>query len=240
MPGFNSEIVDGIAVSDSAGWVGTRGATGRVTSCMTRQELLTLILILRWAKAPRADSRVAALAEKQLLRSLRAAPAARVSEAFRGRPFEGTPMVRSPYEFSSNPRRPANRYNRDGESALYLGLDFEGIAPEAAVRAHEHLQIARFRFPSPMDGILDLCPGSDDVWLAHAMDLAERPDSDFSVGHRIADLVRSIGARGFVVPSVRGTRGARYRNLVIFDPDEWREWVDLSFVPVIVESSRGA
>jgi hypothetical protein len=126
-------------------------------------------------------------------------------------------------------RAPDGRYNRAGESVLYLSNSEEGVRLEVPPG---RICIQQYVIYAPPLRIADL--GSEGVSnLLHAVfDLAERArvqgrsgPATYAFSNYLARSICRCGFDGFMVPGVRGSSSIRYYNFVFFRPvGSWRSW----------------
>lgn len=170
---------------------------------------------------------------RQLVRELLAElPRCAAPLAYRARAFPETDHPTDLLEFGPPPFPAAGRYNRPGQSALYLGMDPHGLSAEMKrfVNPKEHFYFARY-LPLASLSLVDLSDAGVHAALHLAFDRAERLDLDYEAAQRLADVVRELGIDGVIVPGVRGSTAHHYRNLVIFNCFDWARWVDTSHPP---------
>jgi RES domain-containing protein len=155
---------------------------------------------------------------------------------YRARRFRDGARPTDPLAFGPPPVAPAaGRYNRAGQSALYLGMDPRGLSAEMAQYAKpgEHLYFARY-LPIASLSMVDMSDASAHAALHLAFDRAERLDLDYEAAQRLADVVRELCIDGIIVPGVRGTKAHHYRNVVIFNCLDWATWIDTSYPPELL------
>jgi hypothetical protein len=203
----------------------TRGHTGRriqVDSGFYRAQRLTSrkslfpLRLLPWTRRVLRDLHKAPLVGSPL-------------ELFRGRPRDGS--IRGLEQMGPPPVgcAPDGRYNRAGESVLYLSDSEEGVRLEVTAGP---ICIQQFLVPAPSLRIADFAPEEVSNRVHAAFDLAERacvPGRDGPNNYAFSQLLaRSIfraGFDGFIVPGVRGNSSVRYRNVVLLKPDRaWQSW----------------
>ena len=93
-----------------------------------------------------------------------------------------------------------------------------------------HLYYARDHPIDSLSGV-DLSDTSIHAALQLAFDRAERLDTPYETSQKLADVVRSLGIDGMIVPGVRGNPDHHYRNVVLFNCGDWEKWVDTSHPP---------
>jgi hypothetical protein len=209
----------------------TRAHTGRVTDSLTVEEQVCERLVKDWLKG-RGDSR-AHCGERLVTEMIGELPRCRVPSSFRARPFSEMEAVpTNPLDFGVPENQRANRYNRAGQRALYLGLEVAGLRAEMEQRANygDRHYYARY---NPIDSlsIIDISERSIHAALHFAFDFGELEDEPWDASQRLADIARSFGIDGMIVPSVRGNRDRRYQNAVLFNCGAWKDWVDASHPP---------
>jgi hypothetical protein len=131
----------------------------------------------------------------------------------------------------------AGRYNRHGESVLYLSDQRHGV--ERELSPARPLFVQEYRLNVQDVRIADFTPSANVASLInavfdHAELVEEFSDDDPSNANEtrywfsqaVAQLVARVGFDGMCVPGVRAREdGRHYRNLVIFQPgDRWRSW----------------
>jgi hypothetical protein len=101
-------------------------------------------------------------------------------------------------------------------------------------RQHANVKyfLQRYDVPAAALGLADFTSPHVNELVGAVFDMAESADvegrigsSDFVFGQVVAALVRRAGFGGMLVPGVRGDQTVKYRNAIIFDPDErWIVW----------------
>ena len=214
-----------VTVSDEIGCSIKRGATGRRIDTLSKEQWKSEVLVEAWLSDD-ADNREhpgRALVSEGLEGMKLASPMV----SYRALSFASDVAPASAIEFGPNPKRRSNRYNRDGETAMYLCTTVAGLQAEMLCY-HDPEKVcffATFSAISSEISIADLTDASLPAVVHQAFDYAERPESRWA-GHRLADLIRSLGYQGLLVPGVRGSPANRYANLVIFNYEGWEAWVD--------------
>jgi hypothetical protein len=126
-----------------------------------------------------------------------------------------------------------NRYNRKGETVLYLSSSVRGVlreVPHRRVCVQQY--ILNFDRMRVADVTLSHPPLNARVaWAFHFAEGAAVPrrichcGTSFVFGQFLAGEVRSAGFDGFLTPGARGKNGLVYQNLVMFDPEaKWKQW----------------
>jgi len=231
MAEVNFEAHGTATFTDEIGCFVTRGATGRVVETLTKEQWKCEADVLDWLNASGDD--VDHQGRAQVLDGLAKLNRAPPCIAFRAREFERNGSPPTMLDFGPNPLRRRNRYNRDGEAALYLGSSLDGIRSEMKVYAQpgNDFFVATFGSIDPALRIADLTDRTLPNAVHHAFDRAEREDGE-SAGQRLAGLVRDFGWQGMLVPGVRGSPTNRYCNLVVFSVEDWKNWIDQESTPV--------
>ena len=124
---------------------------------------------------------------------------------------------------------PDGRYNRAGESVLYLSNSEEGARLEVAAG---RVCIQEYVVNAPPLRIADLASEEASNLLHAAFDLAEKArapgwsgPSTYVFSQFLARNICRHGFDGFLVPGVRGNSSIHYRNVVLFRPERaWRSW----------------
>lgn len=129
-------------------------------------------------------------------------------------------------------RRLPGRYNREGQSVLYLAESDYGAVKEVAHNGRRPGYLQEYVVEARELRLVDLSAAAKLSNFVHnVMDEAERcgpgdptgPDP-YLFSQVVADLVRETGFGGMRTPGLRG-EGRYYNNIVIFEPGErWREW----------------
>lgn len=128
----------------------------------------------------------------------------------------------------------ADRYNRDGESVLYLSENDGGVVREckmgdARADADRELWIQEYLIPASSLRIVDLSIGDEETLINNVMWFAEHAGDDPNPTKLFSRAIAELAARSFDGFLVRGTRGDdsfEYRNLVIFRPlGRWESWL---------------
>lgn len=205
--------------------------TGRYVTCDSDYAAVS-----NWAQAPSPGDLIAHEACARFRRELSRIAALDLSvlQCLRGRtaPFTRTPpaadeMAPPPADRTDD----RGRYNRRGESVLYLSDSEEGIRRELAGRQGP-IWIQRFILRPATVRIADLrlnLPGTHRfmrsvLWFAELAGQQGYPGVDFS-----QTLAQIVGQRfdGMMVPGVRGDGTFTYHNIVLFRPESrWRAWLD--------------
>lgn len=212
-----------------------RGHTGRVSESFTAEQQVCERMVNEWLDSASDDS---SMCGRRLISELISErPRCAAPQTFRARSFSETTRPTDPLEFGPAPSRPQNRYNRAGQSALYLGMDVPGLGAEMAEQAKpgEHYYYARY-LPVDSLSLVDLSDASAHAALHLAFDRAERLDLNYESAQRLADVVRELHIDGIIVPGVRGTIDYHYSNVVIFNCADWAMWVDPSHPPELLTS----
>ena len=106
----------------------TRAHTGRVSDSFTQEEQICEILVSAWLDGSDDDPMHWG---RQLLRELlEELPRCSVSATFRARDFPETVCPTDPMMFGPPPTPGPNRYNRTGQTALYLGESLAAVSAE--------------------------------------------------------------------------------------------------------------
>lgn len=124
---------------------------------------------------------------------------------------------------------PDGRYNRVGESVLYLSNSEEGARLEVVTG---RICIQQYVIHSPPLRIADLTSEEVSNLLHAAFDLAEKAcvpgwssPATYAFSQFLARSIRRSGFDGFIVPGVRGSSGTLYHNVVLFRPEvTWLSW----------------
>lgn len=124
---------------------------------------------------------------------------------------------------------PDGRYNRAGESVLYLSNSEEGVRVEVAAG---RICIQEYVIYAPPLRIADLGSEGASNLLHAAFDLAEKArvpgrsgPATYAFSNFLARSICRSGFDGFIVPGVRGSSSIRYYNVVLFRPERtWRSW----------------
>lgn len=212
-----------------------RAHTGRIAESFTAEQQVCELLVNQWLNGASADVTVwGRLLIKELLAEL---PRCMAPQTCRARRFPKTIHPTDPLCFGPSPSFAAGRYNRAGQSALYLGRTIQGLSAEMAQYAKpgQHFYYARYR-PVLSLSLVDLSVADAHAALHLAFDRAERLDLDYEPAQRLADVVRELGIDGIIVPGVRGTKSYNYSNVVIFNSLDWATWVDISHPPELLAS----
>jgi hypothetical protein len=122
------------------------------------------------------------------------------------------------------------RYNRPGNSVLYLSDTEEGVQRELAEREGEfEIWMLRFLVRTTDLRLADFTHFDPDHFLTAVFWHAERAETELYPTFVFSQTVAEIVARrfdGMIVLGVRGENGFNYRNVVIFRPHAlWRNWV---------------
>jgi RES domain len=126
-------------------------------------------------------------------------------------------------------RAPQGRYNRAGESVLYLSNSEEGVRLEVTAG---RICIQKYAIYAPPLRIADLGSERASNRLHAAFDLAEKAcvpgrsgPATYAFSNFLARSICRSGFDGFIVPGVRGSSSIRYYNVVLFRPEgTWRSW----------------
>jgi len=213
----------------------TRAHTGRVSESFTAEQQACEFLVNQWLDGASDDPTSWG---RRLVRELiDELPRCAAPLAHRARRFPKTVHPTDPMAFGPPPSPTAGRYNRTGQSALYLGRDTRGLSAEMAQYAKpgEHFYYARY-LPVPSLSLVDLSDANVHAALHLAFDRAERLDVDYEAAQRLADVVRELRIDGIIVPGVRGTKSHHYSNMVLFNFLDWTMWVDTSHLPELLRS----
>lgn len=149
---------------------------------------------------------------------------------FRGRFFRESARVSSS-DFGPPPIEKAivGRYNRAGQSRLYLCSSVSGVVRELGpAQPGDFLWSQEFRFPNDLR-IFDARKLPESSFAASVFWVIEeecdRSAKYSGLGSNIVDLLDSE-YEGMIVPGVRGSRSDRYSNIVIFNPFErWQNYL---------------
>jgi hypothetical protein len=127
------------------------------------------------------------------------------------------------------------RYNKSGESVLYLCESDMGVVREP-IGGDGQLWIQRFVLPLDGLAIADFSSLRADDFASKVFWFAELAGIE-GVAHRIrfSQLVASIVAQkfdGMRIPGVRGGDDVRYSNIVVFRAERsWRDWLEIGSQP---------
>lgn len=214
----------------------TRSRTGRITESFTAEQQLCELLVGQWLDDTLNDSRSwGRRLVKELLAEL---PRCGAPQAYRARGFPQMTHPKNPLCFGPPPTVTEGRYNRAGQTALYLGMSTQGLSIEMAryAKPDQRFYFARYH-QTPSLALVDLSDTNVYAALHHAFDRAERLDEHLEAARRLADVVRELCIDGIVVPGVRGTKTYNYRNIVIFNCNDWAKWVDTGCAPELLATS---
>ena len=232
--GSTLEFIRGVLRDSPNPEIGTsvwRAHTGRVSNSFTAEEQVCERLVNSWL-----DGRIdigSVFGLKLVQELVRDLPRCSVPATYRARFFPRATHPTSPLQFGPPPGNLSKgRYNRVGQSALYLSADLFGLKAEMGRSEDDtnHLYYARYH---PVDSlsVVDLSDTSIHAALQLAFDRAERLDTPYETSQKLADVVRSLGIDGMIVPGVRGNPDHHYRNVVLFNCKDWEKWVDTSHPP---------
>jgi hypothetical protein len=209
----------------------TRAHTGRISESFTAEQQACERLVNQWLDGASDDAMAwGRLLVTELLAEL---PRCVAPQTFRARRFPKSIHPTDPLCFGPPPPIAAGRYNRAGQSALYLGMTTQGLRAEMEQYAlpDQHFYFARY-CPILSVSLVDLSAASAHAALHLAFDRAERLDlGGYEAAQRLADVVRELGIDGIIAPGVRGTKAYNYSNVVIFNCLDWATWVDMSHPP---------
>lgn len=213
----------------------TRAHTGRVSDSITAEQQVCELLVNQWLDDASDDvTSWGRMLIKELIAEL---PLCMAPQAYRARCFPKTIHPTDPLCFGPPPAFAAGRYNRAGQSALYLGRTIQGLSAEMVkyAKPNQHFYYAKYlQVPSLL--LVDLSDANAHASIHFAFDRAERLDLDYEAAQRLADVVRELGVDGIIVPGVRGTKTHNYCNVVIFECLDWASWVDTSHPPELLAS----
>lgn len=127
------------------------------------------------------------------------------------------------------------RYNRSGESTLYLCESEGGLAREP-IAGDGPLWIQRFVLPTERLSIADFSSLHADGFASKVFWFAELAGNEDVVQRlHFSQLVASLVRQkfdGMRIPGVRGTHDVRYSNVVIFGAEpSWRDWLEIGAQP---------
>lgn len=150
-------------------------------------------------------------------------------DLFRARPLDDSILGWKQMGPPSVGQAPAGRYNRVGTSVLYLSTSEEGVRLEVR---DGPLCIQRYNIDSSRLRIADFASAMASNPLQAAFDLAESAcvlgrigPQNYRFSQFLARRICSSGFDGFIVPGVRGNGTIRYKNVVLFHPEErWSSW----------------
>ncbi len=237
------ELIRGLLRDSPNPEIGTsiwRAHTGRVSDSFTAEEQACEILVNSWL-----DGRIdigSVLGLKLVQELVRDLPRHGVPASYRARFFPSATPPTSPLQFGPPPRGGSQgRYNSTGQSALYLSVDLFGLKAEMERDKDDtrRLYYAHYR---PIDtlSVVDLSDSSIHAALHLAFDRAERLDTSYEISQKLADVVRSFGIDGMIVPGVRGNLNHHYCNVVLFNCRDWEYWLDTSHPPQELDLYVGA
>ena len=230
-------------ITDEISCTITRARTGRSVSFRSSEEKRIDSLAAPWFAASNESEFRAHPAAQQFAEAAGNAPLATVRiNCYRGRLFT-TDSVTDPFEFGPPPRTDAGhgRYNAAGNSALYLASTVVGVAAELARHRRDGMYLFCQSFSVALQALRVANLAAADIMpiFKICFDYSEQelaPEKYFK-SQVLAELISCAGFNGFLVPGVRGFKENRYQNLVLFDPGlQWREWVDSSRPPQLVEA----
>ena len=203
----------------------TRGATARQTD-VTEDHYVTEAWSLRpaWQLA----WSVPAWRVRLALRSIRPARGALV--CFRGRADRSD--ITGAAQMGPGPGGNGGRYNRPGESVLYLADSIDGVVREMRFWSSSCRVLCVQEYSVPLDdlNVADLATPEVSGLLTCAFDAAEMSGNaefgskDYAFSQMLAALVRRAGFSGMIVPGVRGAPGQTYRNVDLFSHRGWNSW----------------
>lgn len=164
-------------------------------------------------------------------------PASRDLMLYRGRWFPNDYHPRSG-EFGPPPDRKPGRYSLESSSVLYLSDSEEAVRTEAVKdESCPALWCQRFCVPAMALSLADFCCSGPDSVEAHTFWFAELAGelkglpATWTFSQAVASLVADCFC-AMQVPSVRGTKDARYMNVVVFRPEpQWNSWLDHGYQP---------
>jgi hypothetical protein len=232
-------IEENVSASDAAVSTIVRGNTGRTLSYLTPDEESEDLLVRRWFACESEDQFARHSVRKAFEKALRDAPKVdSVLHVYRGRPFDSDKDAPSSFEFGPPSSRDAKagRYNRDGESFLYLSTSSAGVHAELSHHYSDGptFYYQRFSIDCVQFAVADLTAESLPNILHLTFDMSERvhESARYFTSQVICEIVGACGFSGMFVPGVRGSPKNRYSNLVVFSTeDQWRSWVNSDSVP---------
>lgn len=161
---------------------------------------------------------------------------------FRGRRRFLAGYSPSPWEMGPPPSAsaPEGRYNKVGESVLYL-CESERAVLEEPITGTGPLWIQRFVLPADQLAIADFSSVRGDDFLSKVFLFAELAGNPgVAVQLCFSQFVASLVSRhfdGMWIPGVRGNKNHRYCNLVMFRAESrWRDWLQLDAAPYAIRA----
>lgn len=156
-------------------------------------------------------------------------------ECYRGRIFDEEEDLRaiSWQDMGPPPKDKAtsNRYSANGVPALYLSTTCFGVTCELVHQKQSNgfIFIQKYVIKQNCLKIADVVTGSDDlVAMAFAKSELNKNAQEYWRSQVFAEIASSAGFDGILTPGIRGSRAERYNNIVIFDPANWINWVDIN------------
>jgi len=124
-----------------------------------------------------------------------------------------------------------NRYSNAMQPALYLSSTLFGVKNELKTREKpsQILFIQKYIIKNSCLKIADVTTEVDDLVLM-AFDNSEldKDSQKYWKSQVLAEIALNAGFDGILTPGIRGGRTERYNNIVIFDPTNWINWVDIN------------
>jgi hypothetical protein len=228
-----------------------RGATGRKTDFLNNAHYEQEKSVKEWVACENEKgflTHPAANKFRDLISAVQAVGQKEIT-CYRGR-YKSSNMVPRPMpsHFGPPPKEKAeeNRYNVAGKPVLYLASTREGVAYELRkdqqpiidllcqeyVVKIENIRLSDFSEPS-LDNFIHITFD----YAEHGMRSGRINKEDYVFSQVVANIVECQGYSGMIVPGVRGVRGHRYNNIVIFNPeDSWRLWVNDGKEPECIDN----
>jgi RES domain-containing protein len=243
------KITAQIALGVEVGCELIRGATGRATSYVTKEQQQQELLIKEWAQCTDADAILShpgiALFEQLIdAASIFSTPIVAYRGRYRSADMTPHPM---PRHFGPPPAEltKAGRYNTAGNPVLYLATSRHGVAFE--LRREDEPTVGLYCQEYVVDTtdlrVADFSDPRLDNFVHIAFEYAEYGLRDGGIDTRdyhfskvIAGVVERQGFHGMIVPGVRGNPKHRYKNIVIFHPGQrWECWVNANRPPELID-----
>ncbi len=207
----------------------TRGHTDRK---VTIDDKAGYEIARKWAESPCLNAPASQLFRKELCRidPVHAA----VLVGFRGRLDDGTVKGWQQMGPPLPSQADHGRYNRKGESVLYMCDSAEGVRRELLASYMTHIGfIQRYSLDAWDISIADFTSSNMNSFLRSVFDIAEscnvsgRPGpNNYTFSQYVAKIVEWVGFDAMLVPGVRGDTKQHYRNIVVFDSEKWESWSD--------------
>lgn len=121
----------------------------------------------------------------------------------------------------------AGRYNKAKQPVLYLASTQDGVDLETrdSTQSHKPLYSQSFLIPAHNFKLVDCSNQNTDPLITMAFDCCERTSKDtYPKSQELAMLIKNAGYDGFITQGVHGSRKACYRNIIIFNYKDWRNW----------------